>query len=240
MKTLLPLLAAGALLAAAPAAQAEVGLSGGSTQLTLDKGTAKALGSLGVKVAPTGPARAKGRKVTFPISGGSIDPATAAGTIAHRGGLRLSAGGTRVTLKNYEVSVGRKITLSAKLGRSRVTILDLTGKPKVTRSGFGTNVAGLTAKLNRAAAKALNGAFGVTAFKQGHRARQGQGDGDAVRDRAPRHGLDGAGDRPRRAAGDRRAGHHARRGRARDARGHARRASRSRAGSPGSTSARPR
>ena len=167
MKTLLPLLAAGALLAAAPAAQAEVGLSGGSTQLTLDKGTAKALGSLGVKVAPTGPARAKGRKVTFPISGGSIDPATAAGTIAHRGGLRLSAGGTRVTLKNYEVSVGRKITLSAKLGRSRVTILDLTGKPKVTRSGFGTNVAGLTAKLNRAAAKALNGAFGVTAFKQG-------------------------------------------------------------------------
>ena len=43
-----------------------------------------------------------------------------------------------------------------------MTILDLTGTPKVTRSGFGTNVSGLTAKLNRAAAKALNGAFGVT------------------------------------------------------------------------------
>ena len=68
-----------------------------------------------------------------------------------------------------------------------MTILDLTGTPKVTRSGFGTNVAGLTAKLNRAAAKALNGAFGVTAFKKG-RARQGQGGGDAVRDRAARHG----------------------------------------------------
>ena len=167
MKTLIPLVAAGALLVAAPAAQADVRLAGGSTQLTLDKATAKALGSLGVKVAPTGPARAKGRKLTFPIGGGSIDPASAAGTVAHRGGLRLSAGGTRVTLKNYRVTVGKRITLSAKLGRSRVTILDLTGRPEVTRSGFGTNVTGLTARLNRTAAKALNAAFGVTAFRKG-------------------------------------------------------------------------
>ena len=167
MKTLIPLVAAGVLLAAAPAAQAEVGLAGGSTQLTLDKGTAKALGGLGVKVAPTGPATAKGRKVTFPISGGSIDPATAAGTIEHRGGLRLSAGGTRVTLKSFTVTVGRRITLSAKLGRSRVTILDLTGTPRISRTGFGTNVSGLTAKLNRASARALNAAFGVKAFKKG-------------------------------------------------------------------------
>lgn len=167
MKRLIPLVAAGALLAAAPAAHAAVDLSGGSTRLTLDKGTAQALAGLGVKVAPTGPARAKGRKVTFPVSGGAIDPASAAGTIEHRGGLRLSAGGTRVTLKNYTVSVGRRITLSAQLGRSRVTILNLTGSPRVTRSGFGTNVSGLTAKLNKAAAKALNGAFGVKAFKKG-------------------------------------------------------------------------
>ena len=167
MKRLIPIVAAGALLAAAPAAHAAVDLSGGATQLTLDKGTAKALGSLGVKVAPTGAAKAKGARVTFPISGGAIDPATAAGTIEHRGGLRLSAGGKRITLKNYTVSVGRRITLSAKVGQSRVTILDLTGKPAVTRSGFGTNVSGLTAKLNRAAAKALNATFGVSAFKRG-------------------------------------------------------------------------
>jgi hypothetical protein len=167
MKRLIPLVAAGALLAAAPAAHAAVDLSGGKTRLTLDKGTASALAGLGVKVAPTGPASAKGRHVTFPVTGGAIDPASAAGTIRHRGGLRLSAGGTRVTLKNYRVDVGRKITLSAKLGAGRVTILDLRGTPRVTRSGFGTNVAGLTAKLNRAAAKALNGAFGVKAFKKG-------------------------------------------------------------------------
>jgi hypothetical protein len=167
VKRLIPVVAAGALLAAAPAAQAAVDLSGGTTRLTLDRGTAKALGALGVKVAPTGAASAQGRHVRFPISGGAIDPASAAGRITHRGGLRLSAGGKRLVLKNYVVKVGRRITLSAQVGGSRVTILKLTGKPKVSRSGFGTNVAGLTAKLNGAAARALNATFGVTAFKRG-------------------------------------------------------------------------
>jgi hypothetical protein len=168
MKRLIPVVAAGALLAAAaPGAQAAVDLSGGTTRLTLDRGTAKALGSLGVKVAPTGAAQAQGRHVRFPISGGSIDPATATGRIAHRGGLRLSAGGKRIVLKNYVVRVGRRITLSARVGGSRVTVLNLTGKARVSRSGFGTNVSGLTAKLNRAGARALNATFGVTAFKRG-------------------------------------------------------------------------
>jgi hypothetical protein len=167
VKRLIPVVAAGALLVAAPAASAAVELSGGTTRLTLDRGTAKALTSLGVKVTPTGAATAQGRHVRFPISGGSIDPATAAGRIAHRGGLRLSAGGERIVLKNYVVRVGRKVTLSAQVGGSRVTILTLTGTPKVSRSGFGTNVSGLTAKLNRAAARALNATFGVKAFKPG-------------------------------------------------------------------------
>jgi hypothetical protein len=48
-----------------------------------------------------------------------------------------------------------------------VTILKLTGTPRVSRSGFATNVSGLTAKLNRAAARALNATFGVKAFKPG-------------------------------------------------------------------------
>ncbi len=168
MRRLIPAVAAaGVLLAAAPAADAAVSLSGGTTRLTLDKGTAAALGSLGVKVAPTGPATAQGRHVRFPISGGSIDPASGAGTIRHRGGLRLSAGGKRIVLKNYTVRVGRRITLSARVGGDRVTVLDLTGRPRVSRSGFGTNVSGLTARLNRTAARALNAAFGVDAFRKG-------------------------------------------------------------------------
>ena len=168
MKRLIPLVVAtGALLGAAPAASAAVDLSGGETRLTLAKGTAKALTSLGVRVAPTGPATARGRHVRFPISGGAIDPATAAGTIRHRGGLRLSAGRTRVVLSNYVVRVGGRITLSAKIGNGRAKILNLTGSPRVTRSGFGTDVRGLTARLNRTAARTLNRAFGVKAFEAG-------------------------------------------------------------------------
>jgi hypothetical protein len=159
--------ATAAALAAAPAAHGAVELSDGQTRLTLAKGTAAALADLGVKVTPTGPAEAAGRHVRFPITGGSIDPATAAGTIDHRGGLRLKAGKVKVKLDNYRVKVGGKITLSARLGGDRVTILNLTGTPKVTRDGFGTNVSGLTARLNRTAARALNRAFGVSAFKKG-------------------------------------------------------------------------
>jgi hypothetical protein len=167
VKRLIPLVAVGLMLAVAPAAQAAVDLSGGQTRLTLNKGTAKALSSLGVRVSTTGNAKARGRHVQFPINGGAIDPATAAGRIRHSGGLRFAAGGTRVTLKNYVVKVGGRITLSAKVGKGRVKILNLTGTPRVSRSGFGTNVRGLTAKLNRTAATTLNTVFGVKAFTAG-------------------------------------------------------------------------
>ena len=210
MKRFIPLAVVAAGLAAAPSANAAVSLSGGDTRLTLDKGTAKALTSLGVAVSPTGPARAQGRHVRFPISGGSIDPASAAGTINHRGGLRFKAGKTKVTLKDYRVTVGSKIRLSARLGNARVTILDLTGTPSVTRDGFNTNVSGLTARLNRTAARALNGAFGVTAFKKGLKLGKVTRQVRDGRDGVPRPGRHRPGARRRRTDRDRRPGRHAR------------------------------
>ena len=82
---------AAALLVVAPAASAKVKLAGGSTTLKLAKGTASALAANGVSVAPIGPAKAQGGGVAFPITGGSIDPASAAGRIDHSGGLALKA-----------------------------------------------------------------------------------------------------------------------------------------------------
>ena len=169
MKRSITLLAASAaLLATAPAASAAVSIDDGQTQLTLNKGTAGALAHLGVAVKATGPAQASGRKVRFPVVGGEINPATAAGRFAHRGGLRFKAANIKVKLDNYIVKVGTKITLSARVnGGKRATILNLTGTPDVTRDGFGTKVSGLTAKLNKTAARTLNKAYGVTAFKKG-------------------------------------------------------------------------
>lgn len=161
--------AGAAALVLAPAASADVGLTGKNTTLTLDSGTARALGSLNVDVATTGKAKATKSGIRFPITTKSeIDPASAAGTVYHTGGLRFSGGGKKITLSDYVVKVGKKITLSARVGKARATVIDLTGKPKVTRpGGFNTTVSGLTAKLNSTGAKALNATFGVTAFKKG-------------------------------------------------------------------------
>jgi hypothetical protein len=156
-----------AALAAAPAASADVGLTGGNTTLKLDRGTARALDGLGVSVAPVSGARAAGGGIRFPISGGSIDPATAEGTIRHRGGLRLRAGHTRVVLSQPRVAITeRAVRLSARVGKSRINIATLSGA-RVARDGFNTDVRNLRARLTQNAARALNGAFGVTAFKRG-------------------------------------------------------------------------
>ena len=167
MKRLIPIAAAAILLAAAPAAQAAVDLSGGTTRLTVSKGTAAALASLGVRVKTTGAASSAGRHVRFPITGGAIDPATAAGRIRHGGGLKFKAGGKQLALKRPTVTVGSRIRLSAVVGGDRVTLINLTGTPAVSRAGFGTIVTGLTARLNKTAASALNATFGVDAFERG-------------------------------------------------------------------------
>ncbi len=169
----MPLLALAAITAAlciaAPAANAATAkLGGGTTTFSLDAGVGKALGDAGVKVGVLKPATAGKKGVAFPITGGAIDPATGAGRIDHAGGLSFTAGGTRVALRNFVVKVGKRSTLSAKVGKARLTIFNLDlSKAKVSRKGLGTTVAGVRAKLTGGAAKALNGAFGVKLFAKG-------------------------------------------------------------------------
>ncbi len=161
-------LAAAVAVAAAPGASADVGLTGGSTTLKLDERTAAALDGLGVAVKPAGRARGVRGGLRFPVSGGKIDPRSGAGSIAHRGGLRLVAGRTRVTLSRPRVGVGsRQINLSARVGGQRLHVAKLVGRPRISRRGFNTNVRGLRAELTAKAAGALNRAFGVHAFAKG-------------------------------------------------------------------------
>jgi hypothetical protein len=157
-----------ALLAAAPAS-AKVTLAGGSTTLKLAAGTAKALQSNGVSVAPLTPARVRGGGVAFPITGGSIAPASGAGRIDHSGGLALRAGNTRVTLRNFRVHVGaRRAILTARAGNARLTALTLSlRKAKIVRNGLGTSIRGVRALLSGQAARALNAAFDTHLFARG-------------------------------------------------------------------------
>lgn len=140
----------------------------GDTTLKLDKGTAGALTSLGVAVAPISPSTAGSKGVKFPITGGKVNSKTLAGNIKHSGGLRFSAGSTIVDLKNFTINIDSKPDLVATVGDARVSILTLDlSKLKNTSSGKNIKLSGVKGSLTKAAADALNAAFGVTAFKKG-------------------------------------------------------------------------
>lgn len=155
-------------LALAPSAFAGAQLGGGATTLSLDPAVGQALGSLGVSVAPISPAKAGRSGISFPITGGNIHPSTAVGRIEHSGGLRFSAGGKKLDVRNFNVRVASDAFLTAQVGGARVKLLTLDlAKAKVKRSGFDTRVSGVTAALTGTAARALNATFAVKAFKKG-------------------------------------------------------------------------
>lgn len=160
--------AASLALIAAPGASAEK-LGGGSTTLALNKGVAKALQSNGVKVAPIAPATAGGKGIAFPITGGDLSTGKkVSGHIDHSGGLKLSAGGTNVSLTDFRVVVGKKSRLVAKVGKGKLTVLSLDlSKAKITKKGEDTVVSGVGALLSKAAAGALNAAFKTDLFAKG-------------------------------------------------------------------------
>lgn len=140
----------------------------GNTTLALDPGAAAALTSLGVSVAPVAPATSGPNGVAFPITGfaGRIWPPAL--KIKHSGGLALSAGATTVQLTDYTILVDRSPDLVATVnGGPRVSILKLDfAKARLGFSG-GLTLGPVKASLTAAAADALNGAFGVTAFTSG-------------------------------------------------------------------------
>lgn len=158
------------LTAAGPAQAASVKLAGGGTTLKLAPAAGKALKSLGVSVSPTGKAKASSKGITFPITGGKLDPATGAGTIRHTGGLRLKAGKTSVVLSDYTVvSAGpKKSSMSVKVGKARAKLLvPAVSKVKLTRDGLGIVLSRVDIHLTKAGASALNKTFDVKAFKGG-------------------------------------------------------------------------
>jgi|tagenome__1003787_1003787.scaffolds.fasta_scaffold20786415_3 hypothetical protein len=160
------------LLVASPAAAKHkhgktLKLSRGATTLTLDKGAADALTSLGIAAAPLAPATAGDAGLSFPITTGRVDKKTLAGSIRHSGGLVLSRDATRVELRNFVIDTKRAV-LTARVGKARLAILDLDlSKVKVTMNGKRLKVSGVSATLTKGAADALNGAFATEAFKPG-------------------------------------------------------------------------
>jgi hypothetical protein len=161
------LVAAGAGPASAQAASAAVG--GGSTTLTLDPATAGVLTANGVAVEPVGPAAPSGAGIAFPVTGGEADPATLIGSVRHSGGLRFTAGGKSLVVKNFTYTVNSKgASLSASVGAARLRLLELSlANASVSKDGLTVSASGIEATLSGGAANALNDYFGVNLFSGG-------------------------------------------------------------------------
>jgi hypothetical protein len=161
------------LVVAAPAAaqSTTAAVADGQTMLRLYASTAKALSNAGVRVSLVRPATVGRSGLTFPVTGGSADPATLAGSVRHSGGIRFRAGGRSVVLRSFIYRVGsRSSYLTARVGNTRVRILNLDlDRARVSRDGLGTAVRGIRATLTRTAAAALNDAFDVHLFRGGLR-----------------------------------------------------------------------
>jgi hypothetical protein len=154
-------------------------LAGKSTSVTLDAGTAKALESLGVAVAPIGTATfdAKTSTVSFPITGGfaaihsdlGYKPGYIAGTVIHQAsGLKFSKGAKSIDVTDFVVDPGNSVLTASSGGKSGIPLLELDGTAvKVGSAGSDVTLDGTVAKLTKTGADALNATFGVTAFTAG-------------------------------------------------------------------------
>ncbi len=157
----------------AKAAGTDTLLYRGATTVALDPAAARALESLGVTVSPVRPAYAGKSGISFPITLGLVSSDTLEGQIRHAGGLKLSAGDTKVYLTRYFIDIDEEPSLSGIVGvgqksgdRAELFTLDLANL-KVEPGTNSIKLSGITLKLTAGAAAALNGAFGVTAFTEG-------------------------------------------------------------------------
>ena len=154
-------------------------LQGKTTSVTLDAGTAKALGTLGVAVTPTGSATfdSATSTVSFPITGGfaaihsdlRYKPGYIAGTVLHEAsGLRFSKGDKSIEVTDFVVDPGNSMLTASFGDKSGIPLLSLDGTAvKVSMEGADVVLQGTVAKLTAPGAAALNATFGVTDFKAG-------------------------------------------------------------------------
>jgi len=160
-----------ALLALAPfASAASDPLASGTTTITLDKGLYKKLKKAGVKVQKLSPATVKKRKATLPVSGGSLDPLSGAGSVEHSGGIKFKHG-KKTAKVNTIVLETATASLKAKVAGKTMKLASVKGYSFV-RNGFGVNLTIKSLKLTGKAAKQLNKKLGFTGKKKNKKGKK--------------------------------------------------------------------
>jgi hypothetical protein len=153
-----------ALLAFAPYASATADpVESGSATITLNNGFTKYLKTFGIKTTKISPAKLKGKKATFPVTGGEVDPTTGGGTVNLGGGLKFKAGKKKAPVKGLVLDTNKK-ALFAKVAGKKVKLATVKGY-SFTRAGFGVSMTIKKLKLTKTAAKKLNKKLGYAKGK---------------------------------------------------------------------------
>jgi hypothetical protein len=154
-----------ALLAFTPFASATSDpLASGTTTISLNKGLVKKLKKYKVKVLKVSPGTVKGSVVSLPVSGGSLDPVTGAGTLEHSGGIKFKAGKKSAPVNTLVLDT-TTASLTAKVAGKSMKFASVKGFT-VSRNGFGANVSISALKLTGKAAKQLNKKLGFSGKKK--------------------------------------------------------------------------
>jgi hypothetical protein len=150
-------LALTALLALAPLASAAYDpVAGGATKLSLDRGFLTLLKQNKVKLLGKESARLKGKTVTFPVSGGKLDPTTAKGFVEHAGALVFAVGKKSLPLSALQLkTTQRHSPFSVKVGGGQLKLAS-AAKISTAREGFGMKVKVATLKLSAKVAERLD------------------------------------------------------------------------------------
>jgi len=153
-----------ALLAFAPYASATADpVESGSATITLNNGFTKYLKTFGIKTTKIAPAKLKGKKATFPATGGEVDPTTGGGTVNLGGGLKFKAGKKSAPVKGLVLDTNKK-ALFAKVAGKKIKLAAVSGY-SFTRAGFGVSMTVKKLKLTKTAAKKLNKKLGYAKGK---------------------------------------------------------------------------
>ena len=144
-----------ALLAFVPYASATPDpVASGTATVTLNKGFTKYLKTFGIKVQKIAPAKLKGQKATFTVTGGEMDPTNGQGTVNLSGGLQFKAGKKKAKVKALVINTTKK-GLFANVAGKKMKLASLAGW-SYARSGFGVSLTVKKLKLTKSAAKQLN------------------------------------------------------------------------------------
>jgi len=148
-------LAALALLAIAPAAQATYDpLGSGTTKLTLDKRFVSFLKADGIVLTASAGAKGKGKAFALPVVDGNMDPTIGQGEIDQEGTLLFQNDRKHVPLRKIVLKT-KHSPLIAKVGGSQLKIAT-SSKLSSKREGFGTAFSAKALKLTAKVATRLN------------------------------------------------------------------------------------